>query len=397
MSKRMNNTHRYLLAAVLIAVSVFVPPQKALGAVSNWSKAVSIYPTSTTDFASDDFDLVLSEIAADNANTVILVIPYYQKNELATVMTPGSDTPTDESITAAIQKAHEHNLAVMLKLHLDTRNGSWRADINPANRNAWFENYEALLLHYAAIGEVDGVEEICLGTELISMAAANVHADNTARWEKIISDVRKVYGGQLTYSANWGPASSNFADEKNHIEFWPSLDFIGLSAYFRLQTPDNSVESLMLAWDKLFESDIFPLYQKYERPIQFTEMGYRSVSNAHLKPYDFQTPGVYDALEQVNAYEAMFRFWDDKPEITGVGIWDFYAHTEAGGVGNTDFTPQHKPAEDTMKKWFTAPIIPVVQIVPTSSKPRFLEKFRNWGNSLQTLFQFSSQAAVYQA
>jgi hypothetical protein len=347
---------------------------RASAAVSEWQKGVSVYPVGARDFGTEAMHKTLEEIKADNAGFVSFVIPYYQKTVHSAEMFPGSDTPSDDNLSQAIVWAHDFGLAVALKLHLDTTDGAWRANIDPTNRNAWFDNYENLLTHYAVMAKVYNVEQLVIGTELISMAAANIHFDNTAHWEKMIDDIRKYYFGELTYSANWGPDTSNFANEKVHIDFWPKLDYIGLSAYFRLTTKDSSVESLKNSWKVWDDSDIRPLADKYGKKILFTEMGYRSSRNAHAAPYDFKGNGVYDATEQVNSYEAMFSYWNDKPYIAGVSIWDFYADPKAGGEGNTDYTPQNKPAEETLKKWFWVPQAAKPDPVPASSSKSFFEQ-----------------------
>lgn len=375
---------------ILLILCMFIPNQEVSGAVSSWTRSVSIYPRSADEFGSDKFDQVLSQIVADNANTIILVIPYYQRNQHVTEIVAGADTPTDESVVRAIEMAHAKNLDVMLKVHIDTRNGIWRAEINPSNRDAWYRNYENLMLHYAAIGQIYGAEHLCLGTELIRMAAANMNSDNTARWKKMISNIRKIYQGKLTYSANWGPASSSFANEKDHIEFWSDLDYIGLSAYYPLVTRDNFVETLTSAWNPWYLSDIKPLALRNEKSVHFLEIGYRSLTNSRIKPYDFQSRGAYDPVEQVNAYEAMFAFWSDKPEIGGVGIWDFYADPAAGGPGDIDFTPQNKPAEEVIRRWF----LPEPEVVeaaepPVARRRSFLDRIRDIGGVIQTILEFS--------
>ncbi|MBX4205400.1 MAG: hypothetical protein KW788_04450 [Candidatus Doudnabacteria bacterium] len=323
--------------------------------ISDWQKGVSIYPRSPEDFGSQDTKTLFERIASDNANYATFVIPLYQGNHHSAAIFSGIDTPTDESIIQGIKWAHDNKLAVMLKPHLDSDDTIWRANISPRDRDAWFTSYENMLLHYAEIGQKYHVEQICIGTELISVAAGNVNPDNTTRWKKMIADLRLNYGGLLSYSANWGPDGSSFANEKDHIGFWQDLDFVGISAYFQLHTKDNSVESLKTAWDAWNRTDIEPLAVRSGKPILFTEVGFRSSKNAHLAPYEYQNKSVYDPQEQINSYQAMFEYWQDKPYVAGVSIWNFYSDPNAGGEGNTDYTPQGKPAEQVLKDWFAPP------------------------------------------
>ena len=373
----------FIIGAVLIS------PCFAYASIDTWQKGVSLYPLNPSDFGTDQAKAAIDEIAADNANYITFVVPYYQRNRFASQIFPGADTPTDEALGSAIVYAHQKGLAVMIKPHVDSDDGSWRANIKPLYRDIWFANYENLLMHYVTIANAYGVEEICIGTELVSVAADNISTDNTARWEKIISDIRAKYAGLLTYSANWGPDSSDFADEKDHIAFWDKLDYIGVSAYFRLMTKDNSIASLSASWDAWYEADIKPLSQRFGKPVLFTEVGYRSSVAAHNEPYAYQNKGHYDPQEQVNAYEALFGYWNDKPEIAGVSLWDFYANPTAGGEGNTDYTPQNKPAEATMRQWFRPPVQPVAeQPFVSSSKQVVSYSFDQLGNFWHTIWQY---------
>jgi hypothetical protein len=347
-------TFMKLSSAILLflILASLVTPGLTRAKVADWQKGASVYPANSDDFGSSNMKNLLNRLAIDHVNYVTLVIPYYQTNFTGSKMAPGFDTPSDESIIQATKWAHRLGIAVMLKPHLDSQDAVWRADINPKDRDGWYTNYETMLLHYAILSQLNGIEQICIGTELISVASGAVNPDNTRRFKKIIADMRHVYDGKLTYSANWGPSTSTYTNEKDHIGFWDDLDYIGISAYFQLNTSDHSVVSLSEAWDKWNRSDILPLQQKFQKPILFTEVGYRSSQNAAAKPYDYQKKGIYDPTEQANAYEALFGYWDDKPYIAGLSLWDFSTNPNVGGEGNTDYTPQDKPAENVLAKWY---------------------------------------------
>jgi len=328
-------------------------PRKAEAAVSDWQKGVSIFPSSPEDFNSETFRQSLGNVRAMGANYATFVIPIYQADNSSSDIFAGGDTPSDQSLIAAINYAHSLGMKVMLKPHLGSLSDFWRAHISASDRDSWFTNYGNMLLKYAAIAQQTGVEGFCIGTELISMATYTSNPDNTQRWEKMISDLRNNYSGFVTYSANWG--ASGFADEAAHIGFWPSLDFIGLSAYYTLSQGENnpSIESLMGSWQFWDNERIKGLASQYGKPILFTEIGYRSVDGAHNMPFEPNLQGNYNPTEQVNDYEALFRYWKDQPNFAGIHIWNWYTNPNAGGEGDKDYTPQNKPAEQTIKGWFT--------------------------------------------
>ncbi len=326
-------------------------PQQASAAISSWQKGFSIQQRSAQDFGSATFDQSVVNAKAAGANYISLIIPYYQSNAGSTDIQGGWNTPSDASLIAAVKYIHSQGMQVMLKPHLDTYGGDWRANINPGDRDTWFKNYGAMLDHLADIGKQTGAEEMSVGSELISMSTYTSNPDNTARWQALIAGVRSRYSGLLTYSANWG--SGDFADEKAHIGFWGSLDYIGISAYFDLNT-SGDVNSLKSAWDGYNMNEIKPLATKFGKRVLFTEIGYRSVTNAHTLPWNSSMGGGYDPTEQSNDYTALFDYWNGQPFMAGVQLWDWSSDPNAGGSGNIDYTVQNKPAQDVVKTWFGA-------------------------------------------
>jgi hypothetical protein len=99
----------------------------------------------------------------------------------------------------------------------------------------------------------------------------------------------------------------------------------------------------------------------------FTEIGYRSIGGAHTRPWDYQFQSYFDDTEQANDYEALFSYWNDYPWMMGIHIWDWQSDPNAGWPGNTDYTPQHKKAEEVIKRWFGGSVNPN----PTPSKVSF--------------------------
>ncbi|HUO56498.1 MAG TPA: hypothetical protein VMU27_03650 [Candidatus Paceibacterota bacterium] len=341
-----------LSCAIASLGTLIVPEGEASAAISTWQKSISIYPESPTDFGSAGFDQVVQQMKELGFNYVTLVIPYYQSTIYSSDVGPGGNTPTDSSLIAAVQYVHAEGMGVVFKLHLDPEDGNWRANINAGDRASWFGNYQAALMKYAGIAQQYGVEEFCIGTELISMSSSWINGDNTTQWEHMIESVRGVYSGKLFYDANWG--GDSFANEAPQIGFWSKLDFLGISAYYNLDG-DNSVSNLENDWSAINSADIAPLEQQFGKPILFSEVGYRSVLNAHNEPWNSGMGGGYDAQEQVNDYTALFQYWNNYPYLQGVGIWYAIGNSGAGGSGDTDYLIQNKPAEQTIQQYFLTP------------------------------------------
>ncbi|MFA6427697.1 MAG: hypothetical protein WCW16_04640 [Candidatus Magasanikbacteria bacterium] len=349
---------------ILITAIFLTVPLMSKAAISNWQKGVSIRPNWNTDFSSDSFKKSIDNAKNANANYITLIIPYKQANVWTTDLYRDWNTPTDGSLAAGVQYIHSKSMAVNIKIHLESDDGQWRANINPGDRARWFANYKTVLGHYASLAQSNNVEEMTIGAELINMSADNANGSNTQNWRDLIAYTRTVFSGKLTYSANWG-AQGQWVDEKNRIKFWDALDYVGISAYFPLTTNDTSVQSYTQKWDVINKNDIANLRNAYNKPILFTEVGYRSMNWAQWEPFNYWAGGGFDEGNQSRLYEALFSYWNNYDYMVGVQLWDWNSNPNAGGQGDMDFTPQNKLAETTMRTWFaggTAPTPPPTKI-----------------------------------
>ena len=250
---------------------------------------------------------------------------------------------TDERVIAAAAQAHALGMKVMLKPHIwiHPRGGSWRGSIHfddPAHWDTWFVAYEAFILHYARMAETHGMEAFCLGTELVTATQAR-----PGRWRELITKVRGVYHGQLTYAAH-------FDGEAERITFWDALDYIGINAYFPL-TEDTAPDAAALAqaWQPLVEA-LRAFGDRWQRPILFTEIGYRATADAARRPGLWETDAPLSAMTQARAYDAVFDALGDAPWFRGMYWWKWESDdARAGGLNDPSFSPQHKPAEFSIR------------------------------------------------
>ncbi|MDH3652612.1 MAG: hypothetical protein OEQ53_23170 [Saprospiraceae bacterium] len=186
----------------------------------------------------------------------------------------------------------------------------------------------------------------CIGTEL-----SRLSVEKTGFWRNLIQEIRSIYSGKLTYAANWH-------NEFEKITFWDDLDFIGIQAYFPLvQNNYPSIEQISKGWDKHFPA-IESIHKKYNRKVLFTEMGYKSTADSAIEPWEWiedssDLDKLFSTETQVNCYEAFFKTVWDKEWFAGVHIWQLRSDYVAdGGRNNLDYTPQGKPAENTIAEGF---------------------------------------------
>ena len=288
----------------------------------------------------------------------IAIVPFIgQESETAlTVRRPISINANwsrrDSVYIRSINATHSKGLHVQLKPHIWISNG-WRSNINlnsDEEWNTWFNSYKNYILHYARMAEDTGVELFCIGTELKTSIKQQPEA-----WKNLITEVRSIYSGKLTYAANWH-------DEYEYIDFWPLLDYIGIQAYFPLtenKSPD--LETIEKGWAKHIIK-LEELHKTYKKPILFTEVGYRSDVSATIKPWEWDSAlsvlhkKKSDQTQQL-AFEALFRQLWHKEWFAGLYVWEWdHRSTEAGAANNLNFSPRFKPAENVIAKWFGKPI-----------------------------------------
>jgi hypothetical protein len=261
---------------------------------------------------------------------------------------------SDEGLIDAALRAREHGIRTMLKPHLwisDRSDGRWRGNIEfrtEAEWNTWWEGYRELVLHYAGLAAVHEMEAFCVGTELRSTVLA--HAE---RWRSLIAEVRGIYTGELTYSANW-------YREFEEVPFWDMLDAIGIQAYFPLSdsaSGEVTVASLQEAWEPHL-ARISAVQKRVGKPVIFTEVGYRSTVDATATPWTWRSDAPVALELQADAYESVFQVFWDRAWFGGVYIWKWYP---VGSMRPSkrrlarrrrDFTPQGKPAEAVLARWF---------------------------------------------
>lgn len=252
---------------------------------------------------------------------------------------------TEEGIKATIKLSQAKGLQVMLKPQVWLHNGTYVGHFTlhtEAEQIAWEKAYSAYILDFAKLAETLNVELFCIGTEWSQYVQ-----DRPQFWAKLIADVRAVYKGKLTYADNW--------DSFELFPHWDKLDLIGIDAYFPLidqRTPE--ISALIKAWQPHYNK-INAVHQQTQKPVIFTEYGYRSVDRNTKAPWEHSmgSPKNINLQAQQNAFEALFRTFWTKDWFEGGFLWNWLPeHCEVGGDNCDDYTPQNKPASGTVKKWY---------------------------------------------
>ncbi|MDT7829235.1 glycoside hydrolase TIM-barrel-like domain-containing protein [Pricia sp. S334] len=251
---------------------------------------------------------------------------------------------TKEGAMQYIKLLHDNGIKTMVKPQIWIWKGEFTGRLTMHTEADWKileDSYEDFIMTYANMAADAGSELFCVGTELARFV--QLRPDY---WHRLIAKIRTVYSGKLTYAANW--------DEYDRIPFWEDLDYIGIDAYFPLseeKTP--SVAQLKAGWQE-HKDRIKALYSTCEKPVLFTEYGYRSTDQTAWKPWlvDRHEEPV-NLTAQENATRAILEeFWPES-WFAGGYVWKWFIdHKQSGGERDNRFTPQNKPAEEVLRDFY---------------------------------------------
>jgi len=252
-------------------------------------------------------------------------------------------------IRALARQADTLGMDVILKPHIWI-GGYDEEDMNRSNIGfeseadwaRWENSYRRFLMIYARLARDIDADILVLGTELSSVSTAR-----PSYWRALAESVRTVYDGDLTYAANWH-------EEYEDLQFWDALDYVGVQAYFPLaEGTDPSLETLRAGWRE-HRGTLQKVHRRTGKPVLFTEIGYRSAPSAAEAPWRWpeqEQSAHADPTLQARCYRAFLSTMAATPWFAGAIVWKW--HPDHSDDRPTAFTPQNKPAEAVLKRWFT--------------------------------------------
>jgi hypothetical protein len=273
----------------------------------------------------------LTAMRRAGADTIAIVLFLWQRDSQHTGVARGDDMP-DPALRSAIREAHAQGLRAFVKPQVWVE-GSWAGSVEPATDEgwrAWFERYQAAVVDIARVAADEKAEGLVIGTEL-------ERTTQRVEWWDMIAAVRAVYPGLLTYAAH-------NLEEAEAVPFWDDLDAIGVTLYPVLgadQDRDARQAVMRAAADRLDR-----LAKIHGKPVIVAEIGVRSAAGAAMKPWQSAEERV--AAPDPGLQAEILADWLvalDRPAIEGILIWRWFTDPAAGGLADTDFTVQGKPAE----------------------------------------------------
>ncbi|MGB1231445.1 MAG: glycoside hydrolase family 113 [Winogradskyella sp.] len=243
-----------------------------------------------------------------------------------------------------IEELRKKNIKAMIKPQIWVWNGEFTGLIKMDDATNWKlleTSYTRFILEYVELAEEINAEVFCIGTEL-----QNFIKYRPAYWSELIQQIRAIYKGKLTYAANW--------DEYKRTPFWSELDYIGIDAYFPVSDKKTPTFNDCIEGWKQHKPTIKNLSSKHNKPVVFTEYGYRSVDYSGRKPWVFdRSMNVVNHQAQIHTTKALYETFWKEDWFAGGFIWKWYIDYEKnGGEENHMFTPQNKPVEAVIKQYY---------------------------------------------
>ena len=281
----------------------------------------------------------LKAMRALGVDSIEIVVPRTMATVRSTSLSAANPwvTPSRESLEQAVAEAHRLGMRVLLFpiVFIEELEGDeWRGALAPRDWELWWRNYAAFILAEARWAERHAVEMLSVGSELSSAERFTQH------WVDLIAEVRQVYSGLVTYSANW--------DHLQSLEFAARTDFIGMNAYHEIGSAEPDLETMVRRWNRILR-EVQVWQATHGRPVVVTEIGYQSRRGTTLYPWDYLAGGPADPAEQDLGYRAFIQAWSGMPWLAGTYFYLWWDEQD-GGRG---YTPRGKPAGRTLKRWYT--------------------------------------------
>lgn len=285
----------------------------------------------------------LERLCALGSNAVSLMPFAYQ---------PGPRTPelrflnrhpaseTDTGLAYAARRAREQGFRVLWKPHLWISHRSWPGDVEMESEDdwrRWFRAYRLYVLHHAVLAADAEAEWLSVGVELGRTLSRE------QEWRHLISAVRRVYPGRLTYAGNWH-------EGYERVPFWDALDAVGVDAYFPLAPAAEASRSEIEAGARRAVGRLARAAERWKKPVLLTEVGFAAHRGPWVAPHE--EGGALSAVDQRLAWEIFLDALGRPPWLAGIYVWKVFTHPATEVPAAPDFQVLGRPAEAEIAQYF---------------------------------------------
>ena len=336
-------------AALLTAVGTYAPSAPA-SAARHYQWGINTLVEDNCSSAATWLHAAQTQMAAFaslDANAVAIAFPFYtgtslRSNFIFSAKNCGTSytTPSPGRLAVVVKAAHAAGLTVFLRPLLDetslkTTPGSWRGVIHPGNPRLWFSNYFNTLRPYLAMSASRHVERFAISTELDSMA-------RNPRWAGVISQARRIYHGNLTFTANWIKDGGEVV--------WPGTTS-DIDTYDAVDVAPTATQAELLAgWNASSANNPLP-YPISHATID--EVGIVAQEGAYFSPWSWSLPletHPFNQAIQANWFTMVCSFVKQH-QMKGVYFWGSWMTVRDGALMPTpnpfraqDIQPQTQAA-----------------------------------------------------
>lgn len=245
-----------------------------------------------------------------------------------------------------IEQAHARGMKVLVIPHLWVETSGWRGEIDPGSAEGWTryqESYRRFVIAWARDAASVGADAFSIGVECKSWSGRF-----GGYWRRLIGEVRSVFPGLLTYSANW--------DEAENVVFWDLLDLVGINAFYPLADHDGATDAEYIVGAERIVASVRDTAERLAMPVLFVEVGYTTRADAAVEPWlwpDDMTDVRIDEHEQARALDATFRAFLPHDWFAGFFVWRYYANIDdVSQEAWWGFSPHAKAAEPMLAETF---------------------------------------------
>ncbi len=254
-----------------------------------------------------------------NANSASLLITCFTDNSSSSnVFCSEYDTPTISEIEYASQKIQNAGLLLNLRIYIDLQSKEWRCHWNPKDKEKAFMALENVLFKYVTLAEKVKAESIIIGAEYCHLTEPKY----TKYWTGLIEKIRTVYKGKISYGANWNiPYKSKFSSEYEQIQFWDSLDWIGIDYYWPLNKRYSPTTKNLHFHHQNNLVLIEDFAQKKKKNVLITEVGFPIEDGGSYNPFDWTLKGPINPEEHFENHKAFLEEYKKRNNIYGAFFW----------------------------------------------------------------------------
>ena len=259
-------------------------------------------------------------------------------------------SPSLPRLSQSIRQCKDKDLKVslhpVLLIQSDTSQ-HWRGEYNPLYLDKWWASYSKWMVSIATFCANEDVDMLFVGSELSSLQNLEKY------WSSLIGNVRSVYRGAVSYSANW--------DDWKSVSFHNDLDILGINGYFPLDRIGPRSESFnssaRLSSARLSSAHLRSMLlphlsalklwsRENQTAIFFSEVGYPDHSLALQQPWNPGTPdSLYQPELQVDGYKAFLDVFGDADFSKGIFFYAIHQHENRDLNG---YTPQQGKSREVL-------------------------------------------------